>query len=50
MGSAPFDDEGVKVRPRLVVENGVIKGYFLSSYSAKRLNMHTTGNAVVPII
>ena len=45
MGSAPFDDEGVKVRPRLVVENGVIKGYFLSSYSAKRLNMHTTGNA-----
>ena len=45
MGSAPFDDEGVKVRPRLVVENGVIKGYFLSSYSAKRLNMNTTGNA-----
>ena len=45
MGSAPFDDEGVKVRPRLVVENGVLKGYFLSSYSAKRLNMHTTGNA-----
>ena len=28
MGSAPFDDEGVKVRPRLVVENGVIKATF----------------------
>ena len=45
MGSAPFDDEGVKVRPRLVVENGVVNGYFLSSYSARRLNMESTGNA-----
>ncbi len=40
-----FDDEGVGVRQRTVVENGVLNGYFLSSYSARRLGMGTTGNA-----
>ena len=40
-----FDDEGVAVRQRTVVENGVLNGYFLSSYSARRLGMGTTGNA-----
>ena len=40
-----FDDEGVGVRQRTVVENGVLNGYFLSSYSARRLGMDTTGNA-----
>jgi PmbA protein len=43
--SAPFDDEGVKVQTRQVVAGGKIEGYFLSSYSARKLGMHTTGNA-----
>jgi len=44
-GSAPFDDEGVRTRKRRVVVAGVVKGYFLSSYSARKLGMKTTGNA-----
>ncbi len=44
-GSAPFDDEGVRTRARKVVEAGVVQGYFLSSYSARKLSMPTTGNA-----
>ncbi|HEX6996472.1 MAG TPA: metalloprotease PmbA [Gammaproteobacteria bacterium] len=45
MGSAPFDAEGVATRRRMLVERGVLKGYLLSSYSARRLGMQTTGNA-----
>lgn len=44
-GSAPFDDEGVRTAPRKVVDAGVVEGYFLSSYSARKLGMRTTGNA-----
>ena len=44
-GSSPFDDEGVKVKARQVVEAGRIQGYFLGSYSARKLGMKTTGNA-----
>ena len=44
-GSAPFDDEGVLTRRRSVVDGGVVQGYFLSSYSARKLGMRTTGNA-----
>lgn len=44
-GSAPFDDEGVKTRPRQVVDDGIVRGYFLSTYSARKLGMRTTGNA-----
>jgi PmbA protein len=44
-GSAPFDDEGVRTTPREVVDAGVVKGYFLSSYSARKLGMKTTGHA-----
>lgn len=45
LGSAPFDDEGVRVRPRDVVKDGIVQGYFLSCYSARKLGMATTGNA-----
>jgi PmbA protein len=45
VGSAPFDDEGVRTARREVVSNGVLQGYFLSSYSARKLGMQTTGNA-----
>ena len=44
-GSAPFDDEGVRTLARTVVEAGVLQGYFLSSYSARKLGMRTTGHA-----
>lgn len=45
LGSAPFDAEGVATRPRALVEDGVLQGYVLSSYSARKLGMVTTGNA-----
>jgi PmbA protein len=44
-GSAPFDDEGVRTKARDVVSGGVVQGYFLSSYSARKLGMKTTGHA-----
>ncbi len=44
-GSVPFDDEGVTVRARKVVDAGKVQGYFLSTYSARKLGMRTTGNA-----
>jgi PmbA protein len=44
-GSAPFDDEGVRTQARTVVDAGVVQAYFLSSYSARKLGLRTTGNA-----
>ncbi len=44
-GSAAFDNEGVNPQQREIVSNGVIKGYVLNSYSARKLGMQTTGNA-----
>jgi PmbA protein len=43
--SSPFDDDGVATRDREVVKDGVLQGYFLSAYSARKLGMQTTGNA-----
>jgi len=43
--SAPFDDEGVRTSKRRVIDGGVVQGYFLSSYSARKLGMRTTGHA-----
>src|ERR1700678_3507894 len=45
MGSAPFDDEGVATHDRELVTDGVLTGYILSSYSARKLGLNTTGNA-----
>lgn len=45
IGSAPFDEEGVRTSARDVVKDGVLQGYFLSTYSARKLGMKTTGNA-----
>jgi PmbA protein len=45
VGSSPFDEEGVRTRRRDVVKDGVVQGYFLSTYSARKLGMKTTGNA-----
>jgi len=45
LASSPFDNEGVISTPRMLVENGVLQGYVLSSYSARKLGLQTTGNA-----
>lgn len=44
-GSSPFDAEGVRPQARRVVGQGVLQGYFLSTYTARKLGMTTTGNA-----
>jgi PmbA protein len=44
-GSAPFDEEGVRTQRRNLLDAGRVAGYFLSSYSARKLGMRTTGNA-----
>jgi PmbA protein len=45
LASAPFDSEGVATRDRELVRNGVLDGYVLGSYSARKLGLKTTGNA-----
>lgn len=42
--SAPFDSEGVATAPKDLVRDGILRSYLLSSYSARKLNMETTGN------
>ncbi|MAZ44550.1 MAG: metalloprotease PmbA [Legionellales bacterium] len=44
-GSAPFDNDGVATRNRMIVKSGVVEGYLLGVYSARKLKMQTTGNA-----
>lgn len=44
-GSTYFDSEGVATRPRFIIRDGIVESYFLSSYSARKLGMQTTGNA-----
>ena len=44
-GSAPFDDEGVATQSRDIVREGVVQSYFLSTYSARKLGLRTTGHA-----
>ena len=45
MGSSMFDGEGVRTRPGPVIQSGEVQHYFLSSYTARKLNMKTTGHA-----
>jgi PmbA protein len=45
LGSAPFDSEGVATQARDIVRDGILQGYVLDSYSARKLGMQTTGNA-----
>ena len=45
LGSSPFDAEGVSTRDRDLVQGGVLQGYILGSYSARKLGLRTTGNA-----
>lgn len=48
LGSAPFDSEGVLPQRRMLVDDGVQQGYFLSTYSARKLGLRSTGNAGGP--
>ena len=45
LASSPFDNEGVATRDRDLVKDGVLQGYVLGSYSARKLGLQTTGNA-----
>jgi PmbA protein len=45
LASAPFDQEGAATHDRELVRDGVLSGYVLGSYSARRLGLSTTGNA-----
>jgi PmbA protein len=45
MGSSPFDGEGLARQRRVMVEDGVLKGWFLDLASAKQLGLEPTGNA-----
>lgn len=45
LASSPFDSEGVATRERDAVKDGVVQGYFLSTYGARKLGMKSTGNA-----
>jgi len=45
IGSRPFDGEGLATRKTVVVENGVLQSYLLNSYTARKLNLQSTGNA-----
>ena len=45
LASGAFDNEGVRTQRRVIVADGVLTGYFLSTYSSRKLGMKTTGNA-----
>ncbi len=45
LGSAPFDNDGVATRARDIIKEGILQGYVLNAYSARKLGMQTTGNA-----
>ena len=45
LASGAFDEEGVATQARDIVKDGVVQGYFLASYSARKLGLQTTGNA-----
>lgn len=48
LGSAPFDAEGGATHGRRVIDAGILTGYFLDGYSARRLGLTPTGNAGGP--
>ena len=45
LASSPYDEEGVATAERAVVHDGVLQGYFLGCYSARKLGMRSTGSA-----
>ncbi len=45
IGSTPFDNDGMATKDRLIIQDGILQGYILSAYSARKLDMKPTGNA-----
>ncbi len=45
LGSRHFDSEGVQAKPLVLIENGVLKNYMLSTYSANKLGMASNGHS-----
>ena len=45
LGSTAYDGEGVATKTRDIVSDGVLRSYVLSTYSARKLGLHSTGNA-----
>ncbi|CAD83369.1 PmbA protein; putative modulatory Zn-dependent protease [Candidatus Blochmanniella floridana] len=45
LGSAPFDNEGVKTSNKLIIKNGVLNSWLLDTYSARKINFKNTGNS-----
>jgi PmbA protein len=45
LGSVPYDAEGVRTAPHYLARNGVLESYVLSTYSARKLGLKSTGNA-----
>lgn len=45
VGSQPFDGEGVASRRTPFVEGGILKGFVLNTYYARKLGMKSTGHA-----
>ena len=45
LGSAAYDGEGVATKTRDIVSDGILRSYVLSTYSARKLGLHSTGNA-----
>lgn len=45
LASSPFDSEGVYTRDQQIIQNGILQTYLLTSYSARKLGMQTTGHA-----
>ena len=45
LASSPYDEEGVATLERAVVRGGVLEGYFLGCYSARKLGLRSTGSA-----
>lgn len=45
LGSKPFDGEGLPTRKTMVIQDGVLASYLLDTYSARKLGLHSTGNA-----
>src|SRR6202041_3161750 len=44
-GTRPFDGEGLPTRRTVLVERGILKNYVMNTYTARKLNMQSTGNA-----
>ena len=45
LGSSAYDSEGVATKTRDIVSEGILRSYVLGTYSARKLGLHSTGNA-----